>query len=80
VVRDQEVEGSNPFAPTNLLESATYKMRKSIERLVQGQDVDGSNPFAPAIVFKSMLYPAFPATSSTAFYGQRGQLRLFRMD
>jgi len=24
------------FAPTNLLESATYKMRKSIERLVQG--------------------------------------------
>src|SRR5437899_357051 len=36
LVRDQEVEGSNPFAPTNLLESATYKMRKSIERLVQG--------------------------------------------
>jgi hypothetical protein len=50
MVRDQEVEGSNPFAPTNLLESATYKMRESIERLVQGQDVDGSNPFAPAIV------------------------------
>ncbi len=34
--RDQEVDGSNPFAPTNLLESATYKMRKSIERLAQG--------------------------------------------
>ncbi len=29
------------IAPTNLLESATYKMRKSIERLVQGQDVTG---------------------------------------
>jgi hypothetical protein len=36
LVRDQEVDGSNPFAPTNLLESATYKTRKSIERLVQG--------------------------------------------
>ena len=36
LVRDQEVGGSNPLAPTNLLESATYKMRKSIERLVQG--------------------------------------------
>jgi len=41
LVRDQEVDGSNPFAPTNLVESATYKMRKSIERLVQGQEVDG---------------------------------------
>ena len=41
LVRDQEVDGSNPFAPTNLLESATYKMRKSIERLVRGQDVTG---------------------------------------
>ena len=41
LVRDQEVDGANPFAPTNLLESATYKMRKSIERLVQGQDVTG---------------------------------------
>ena len=39
--RDQEVDGSNPFAPTNLLESETYKMGKRIERLVQGQDVDG---------------------------------------
>jgi hypothetical protein len=38
-LRDQEVDGSNPFAPTNLL--ATYKMRKSIERLVAGQDVAG---------------------------------------
>src|SRR6267143_3533769 len=36
LVRDQEVDGSNPFAPTNLLESATYKMRKSIERLSAG--------------------------------------------
>jgi len=41
LVRDQEVEGSNPFAPTTSLESATYKMRKSIERLVHGQDVTG---------------------------------------
>ena len=36
LLRDQEVDGSNPFAPTNLLDTATYKMRKSIERLVQG--------------------------------------------
>ena len=35
LVRDQEVDGSNPFAPTTSLESATYKMRKSIERIVQ---------------------------------------------
>ena len=41
LVRDQEVDGSNPFAPTNLLESATYKTGKRIERLVQGQDVTG---------------------------------------
>ena len=41
LVRDQEVDGSNPFAPTNLLESATYKTGKRIERLVQGQDVAG---------------------------------------
>ena len=27
--------------PTNLLESATYKTGKRIERLVQGQDVAG---------------------------------------
>jgi hypothetical protein len=44
-VRDQEVEGSNSFAPTNIYESATYKVRKSIGRLVQGQAVDGSNLF-----------------------------------
>src|SRR5437660_4139852 len=44
LIRDQEVDGSNPFAPTNLLESATYKMRKSIERLVQGQEVMKSSP------------------------------------
>jgi hypothetical protein len=36
LIRDQEVDGSNPFAPTNLLESPTNKMRESIERLVQG--------------------------------------------
>ena len=40
LVRDQEVDGSNPFAPTNLLESATYKTGKHSERLVQGSDVD----------------------------------------
>jgi len=34
LVRDQEVEASNPFAPTKLLESATYKAEKSKERLV----------------------------------------------
>ena len=34
-------------------ESATYKMRESIERLVQGQEVDGSNPFAPIVYFPS---------------------------
>src|SRR5258708_14590515 len=56
LVRDQEVDGSNPFAPTNLLESATYKMRKSIERLVQGQDVAGSGPFAPTVLFPSQIY------------------------
>ena len=54
-VRDQEVDGSNPFAPTNLFESATYRMRKSIERLVQGPEVGGSNPFAP--IFISPLDP-----------------------
>ena len=41
MVRDQEVDGSNPFARPIFIESATYKMRKFIERLVQGQDVDG---------------------------------------
>jgi hypothetical protein len=35
IVRDQEVEGSNPFAPTNLLKSATYKTEEFNERLVQ---------------------------------------------
>ena len=43
LVRDQEVGGSNPLAPTNLLESATYKVGKFDARLVQGQDVDTSN-------------------------------------
>jgi len=45
LVRDQEVEGSNPFAPTTLLESAPYFTRKSEERLVHGQAVVGSNLF-----------------------------------
>ncbi len=42
LVRDQEVDGSNPFAPTILLESATYSTRKSKERLVASQAVNGS--------------------------------------
>jgi hypothetical protein len=45
LVRDQEVDGSNPFAPTTSLESATYKTGKSNGRLVHGQAVDGSNLF-----------------------------------
>jgi hypothetical protein len=44
-LRDQEVDGSNPFAPTTLLESATYFTREFEERLVHGQAVDGSNLF-----------------------------------
>jgi hypothetical protein len=35
LVRDQEVVGSNPIAPTNLLESSTYKTERSKERLVR---------------------------------------------
>jgi hypothetical protein len=34
LVRDQEVGGSNPLAPTTLLESAAYILGKSGERLV----------------------------------------------
>jgi hypothetical protein len=49
LVRDQDVDGSNPFAPTTHVsaaqESATYFTRKSEERLVHGQAVDGSNLF-----------------------------------
>ena len=36
LIRDQEVEGSNPFAPTTSFESTTYKTGKSNVRLVQG--------------------------------------------
>ena len=36
LVRDQEVDGSNPFAPTTLLGSTNYTTRKSEERLVVG--------------------------------------------
>ena len=50
IVRDQEVGGSNPLAPTNSLESATYSTRKSEERLVQGQDIDASSPLATTIL------------------------------
>ncbi len=77
LVRDQEVDGSNPFAPTNLLESATYKMRKSIERLVQGQEVNGWNRFTPTILssLKSMRYAAFSTSGLLRFYGQYGQHR-----
>jgi hypothetical protein len=46
LVRDQEVDGSNPFAPTTSLESATYFTRKSEERLVPGQEVNVSSPLA----------------------------------
>jgi len=35
-VREQPKFENRLLGPTNLLESATYKMRKSIERLVQG--------------------------------------------
>jgi len=50
LIRDQEVDGSNPFAPTNLLVSATYKTGKRIERLVQGQEVNGPGAFAWSIL------------------------------
>src|SRR5436190_6408532 len=74
LVRDQEVDGSNPFAPTNLLESATYKMRKSIERLVQGQEVDGSSSFAPTIIspLNSILYAALSTATSGRDLGTTG--------
>src|SRR5882762_164398 len=69
LVRDQEVDGSNPFAPTNLLESATYKMRKSIERLVQGQEVNAPGALAWSILspLKSARYAAFSTTTSSLF-------------
>jgi hypothetical protein len=69
LVRDQEVEGSNPFAPTTLLESATYFIRKSEERLVQGQEVNGPGAFAWSILspLKSTRYAAFSTTTSSLF-------------
>ena len=39
-IRDQEVDGSNPFAPTILLESIVYITPKCEERLVAGQEVE----------------------------------------
>jgi hypothetical protein len=71
LVRDQEVDGSNPFAPTNLLESTTYKMRKSIERLVHGQEVGASNRLVTMILspIRSMRYAAFSTASSISFCG-----------
>jgi hypothetical protein len=50
-IRDQEVDGSNPFAPTILLESAAYIMRKSEERLVRQPGVlDSYQLYASALV------------------------------
>src|SRR5437762_11196356 len=74
LVRDQEVDGSNPFAPTNLLGSATYKTGKRIERLVQGQEVDGSSPFAPTIIspLNSILYAALSTATSGRDLGTTG--------
>jgi hypothetical protein len=62
LVRDQEVDGSNPFAPTTSFRINdlyhTIVTRKSKERLVRGQEVDGPNPFAPIIIspLDSILY------------------------
>jgi hypothetical protein len=67
IVRDQEVGGSNPLAPTTSLESATYSTRKSEERLVPGQDVDASNPSVTTILslLRSMCYVAFSTANSS---------------
>ena len=60
---------NRPLGPTKLLESATYKMRKSIERLVQGQEVNGPGAFAGSILspLKSTRYAAFSTTTSSLF-------------
>ena len=49
--------------------TATYKMRKSIERLVQGQEVNGPGAFAWSILspLKSTRYAAFSTTTSSLF-------------
>jgi hypothetical protein len=67
LVRDQEVGGSNPLAPTTSLESATYSTRKSEERLVPDQDVDASNPSVTTVLslLRSMHYVAFSTASSS---------------
>src|SRR5260370_30436238 len=77
MVRDQEVEGSNRFAPTTLLKSATYKTEESNERLVQCDDVNGSTSFTinHLFSFRSTSYVAFSTTSRSSGYGQQGQHR-----
>ena len=54
LVRDQEVDGSNPFAPTNSfkLEPVIYRETlRAADRLVSGQEVHGSNRIAPTTLF-----------------------------
>src|SRR5438045_8897693 len=38
LVRDQEVDGSNPFAPTTSLEPATYRHTIAVERVSCGSE------------------------------------------
>ncbi len=52
LVRDQEVDGSNPFAPT--ISFRTNNLQTDLlaaDRLVSGQEVGGSNPNAPTTLF-----------------------------
>src|SRR6266481_2829366 len=78
LVRDQEVEGSNPFAPTTSLESATYKMRKSIERLVAGLRCRWLKSILPQPLFvlsNQCVTQRSRLRGSTSFYGQHIRLR-----